>query len=91
MFGCHKCDNPGCVNPEHIFIGNHTDNMRDRDEKGRVARGVNNGAAKLTESQVLKIRADTRTHYAIAADYPVSRTTISDIKRQHNKVWRHIL
>lgn len=69
---CHECDNPPCVNPIHLFVGTHLDNMKDRDRKGRVtrgdehwtarkperkAKGENHGASRLTESKVLAIRS----------------------------------
>ena len=50
----HSCDNPACVNPKHLRLGTHQENMRERDEKGRQARGVRNGRAKLS---VLSARA----------------------------------
>lgn len=61
MFVCHKCDNPPCVNPEHLFLGTQADNMRDMDSKGRRAKpydrhGVKNPRARLTPDQVAEIR-----------------------------------
>lgn len=43
---CHTCDNPPCCNPKHLFLGTQADNVRDRDAKGRTARGDNNGRSK---------------------------------------------
>lgn len=85
---CHRCDVPRCVNPDHLFLGTIQDNMDDRNAKGRQARGERNGPAKLTEEQVLAIRADPRTNRAIAKDYGVFETTISTIKHRHT--WKHI-
>jgi len=88
----HQCDNPRCINPGHLFLGTHDDNMADKRAKKRgksISRpGTKNPAAKLNETQVLAIRADARSQVAIAAEYGVSQMMISCIKRRTK--WTHI-
>jgi hypothetical protein len=72
----HKCDTPACVNPEHLFLGTHKDNMVDAARKERI------GGIKLTAAQVEEIRAlgeQGLLHREIAAMYGVSRNNISQI------------
>jgi hypothetical protein len=52
----HRCDNPRCVNPDHLLLGTHQDNTEDKIERGRHSHGESHAAAKLTEDQVRKIR-----------------------------------
>jgi hypothetical protein len=81
----HSCDNPACVNPDHLELGTLADNVADMDKRGR--RSLIH-SAKLTENDVRRIREDSRAERAIAADYGVSHTTIGDIKR--GKKWSHL-
>lgn len=84
MYVCHKCDIPLCVNPDHLFVGTHHDNMKDMVTKKRsfTGRGEDKkGRAKLTNKQADQIRKMDASHSKIAAMFGVSQTTISRIKR----------
>ena len=83
---CHHCDNPRCVNPDHLFLGSKKENADDRDRKGRnvpapVYRGSAAPWAKLTEAQVAEIRASTISSYKIAPTYNISDGQIRAIRR----------
>jgi hypothetical protein len=89
----HRCDNPGCVNIRHLFLGTHSDNMRDRGAKGRSARlaGEDNPSASLTDAQVREILQrwrDGETQRGLARVYGVGKATIGRIV--HRKTWTHI-
>lgn len=88
---CHSCDNPSCVNPQHLWLGTQKDNMADRNRKGRQARGSKHGNSKLTESQVRVIRRllaeKTFTQRQIAQAFGVSAYIISDIKTGRKWGW----
>ena len=79
----HKCDNRICVRPDHLFKGSRTDNARDRDQKGRCAKGESHYACKLSDAQVQEIRlraaAGARTT-DLAKEYNVGANAISRIR-----------
>ena len=79
----HKCDNPACVNPDHLFLGTQADNVADMIHKGRMydRRGHNNPRSVFTNEEIVAILRDTRYQYDIAASYGVSQSTISRLKR----------
>ena len=62
MSVCHSCDNPGCINPDHLFAGTHRDNMIDKETKGRANHvgmsGTKNHNARLTEAKVISLLRD---------------------------------
>ena len=93
MAVCHKCDNPGCVNPDHLWIGTQADNVRDmlakgRDRRGPPRRGETSNKAKLTSNQVREILQSTETLRTLADRYGVSGTAIHYIRHKRN--WRHL-
>ena len=82
----HRCDNPSCVNPAHLFLGTQKINSDDKISKGRfiALSRERNGMAKLTSEQVVAIRSDVRTHREIAKDYGISYGHVSKLKRHQN-------
>jgi hypothetical protein len=100
---CHRCDNPACVNPDHLFVGSHSDNMRDMTAKGRNRypnnKGMNHGASKLTDIQVkdIRLRVEHDRNYVgpksgiqkrLSIEYSVSEDYVRRIVKR--KVWTHI-
>jgi len=80
----HSCNNRLCMNPTHLRIGYHQDNMDDMTRADRQAKGSRNGAAKLTEDEVFEIKAllrrNVHTYKEIGDMYGMSRSAIKDIK-----------
>lgn len=89
----HKCDNPPCVNPEHLFIGTQFDNMRDMVQKGRNAntKGTNNPRASIYDDSVIQIRDlwDTGASIKeIAIHFMIPKSTVRNIIS--NVTWKHL-
>jgi len=87
---CHKCDNPACIRPSHLFLGTHADNAADRERKGRgnQPKGERVAGAKLNPEKVREIRAllPHQKDTEIAKRYGVSGATIWWIRKGQN--WR---
>lgn len=92
LCACHSCDNGMCVNPAHLWLGTHAENMADAARKGRMHRGEANGMAKLTEDQVREIaRLYATGKYSqveVGAQFGVSYTTVHDIMTGEH--WGHL-
>lgn len=84
----HKCDNPRCVNLEHLDLGTPGDNCRDRHERGGTLRGEENGHAKLTENQAREILASAASTPELARRFGVSQRAVSLIRERKN--WAHL-
>ncbi len=91
MCACHKCDNPPCINPAHLFLGTHQENMQDATVKGRHASGEKNGSSKLNWRLVGEIRELAKSKdwpcYKIAKKYGVNGMTIKAIV--FNVTWKN--
>ena len=88
----HRCDNPACVNPAHLFIGSHKDNSQDMAAKDRHLRGERNTEAVLTARDVLQIKKllamNEFSQKRIGMMFGVAQITISRIHRGLR--WKHI-
>lgn len=89
---CHRCDNPACVNPNHLFLGTRAQNMRDMVRKGRSMRGMRNNRAVLSKADVIEIRHKyVPNRYGckrLGKEYGVNPATIHLIVT--GKSWSHI-
>lgn len=85
MDACHECDNPRCINPDHIFLGKHKDNMEDRNNKGR-SNSLKGSAvlnSKLTDDDVRYIRQHKEiSARVIAKQFKVCKTTIDNVRQK---------
>lgn len=100
MLVCHKCDNPLCVRPDHLFLGTPKDNMDDKTQKGRArytarnnpSHGEKSWKATLTDEQVRQIRSRFKprvvTMQQLADEFGVTKSTIADII--YRRRWSHI-
>ena len=84
----HKCDNPRCCNPNHLFAGSRADNSRDMTHKNRQARGNKIRIAKLDEKTVKEIRNSDESQQSLARKYGVHRTTVGAVINKTS--WKHI-
>jgi len=86
----HLCNNPSCINMEHLIVGSQKDNIHDEIERNTFVRGQKNGMAKLKNEEVLEIRKiKGLSMYELAKKYNVSKSVIYSI--QNNTTWRHLL
>ena len=91
---CHRCDNPACFRPIHLFLGTPLENSKDMVSKGRQAypKGEGHVISKLTDSQVLEIRrlhAEGHGFSELGRKFSVSHVTIIYIAKR--KIWKHLL
>jgi hypothetical protein len=86
----HTCDMPSCVNPDHLWLGSHADNMRDCEKKGRRFHlfGEGHSLAKLTEADVLEIRTGALSSEGYAQKFGVHLRTI--FKAKSGETWKHL-
>lgn len=92
---CHFCDNPPCVNPSHLFLGTHKENMNDMKKKGRAVRQIGelNGRCILSDKEVDKLRYlyenKIETQVNLAKRFGISQAQVSSIVRYESRT-KHI-
>lgn len=88
MYVCHHCDVPCCVNPTHLFLGTHRENMEDRNRKGRQTHGAAHYKTRLNAAAVTDIRTKRMRVMEYARLYGVHSSSIWYI--QTGRSWKHV-
>lgn len=92
LFVLHRCDNPICVNPCHLFLGTQGDNLGDMHQKGRAGtkarKGQKHGMSKLTDEQAKQIMESKLSPKELAEKFGVSRSAIYHIREGYT--WKHL-
>jgi hypothetical protein len=86
----HRCDVPACINPDHLYLGTHADNMRDMSSRNRhpYRYGEAHHNAKLSQDDVCAIRASFDNYTSLARRYGITKDNIYSIRAR--KTWRHV-
>lgn len=87
-YACHRCDNPKCVRPDHLYPGTPTQNMADAIARGTTQRGERQHMAKLTEQAVREIRSSAEAVSILAKRFGVTHGAVSMARAR--KTWRHV-
>lgn len=85
---CHRCDNPICVNPEHLFLGDSLTNRLDCCQKNRQCKGVDHHSAKLTAAKVRRIRTCKESNTELARRFGVTQAAVGKVRRGVS--WKHV-
>ena len=85
----HRCDNPPCVNPDHLFLGTQLDNIQDRHDKGRNGHGQNSSLEADDIRAIRFLQKLSEPQLAIADFFEISNASVSNIVRRIT--WAHVM
>ena len=85
---CHRCDNPPCINPKHLFVGTSKDNVADCIRKMRHQHGEDHWKTKLLEDDVVYMRSSGKSVRVLMKEFDMSQTGIESILNR--KTWSHV-
>lgn len=91
MHCCHKCDNPLCINPDHLFLGTDLDNHKDKVNKGRQTKGISHGGHKLTDDVIKKIKSgELKISRQLSLELLGHKDSSHLYAIKNGKLWKHL-